>query len=97
MNEFLSTILTVAEVLGALGVIFGLIFALFRWILRQNKQDEEIEKIKSEDIKQLKEENTLICYGLSACLDGLEQLGANHTVPKVKSMLNKHLNVQAHK
>ena len=97
MDGILSTILTVAEVLGALGVICGLLFALFRWILKQNKQDEEIEKIKSEDIKQLKEENTLICYGLSACLDGLEQLGANHTVPKVKSMLNKHLNVQAQK
>lgn len=89
MNEFLSTILTIAEVIGALGVIFGLIFAIYRWVQKQNKQDD--------DIKQLKEENTLICYALSACLDGLGQLGANHTVPKAKDKLDKYLNVQAHK
>lgn len=89
MNEIIKMILTAAEFIGAVGVIGGLAVALIRWILKQGKQDV--------DIKQLKEENTLICYALSACLDGLEQLGANHTVPKARDKLDKYLNVQAHK
>lgn len=78
-----------AEFLSAVTVILGVIFACYRWYLKQNKQND--------DIKSIKEENTLICYALQACLDGLEQLGANHTVPKAKEKLEKHLNISAHK
>lgn len=84
-----ETIVTTAAVITALGVIFGAIFAVYRWYLKQEKQDKDIAKIK--------EENTLICYALSACLDGLQQLGANHTVPVAKDKLDKYLNQQAHK
>ena len=47
-------------------------------------------------IQRIKDENCLICFGLSACLDGLQQLGANHTVPVAKDKLDKYLNQQAH-
>ena len=77
-----------ASLIGAVGVIFGAIFAVYRWYLRQNNDTAEINR--------LKKENTLICYALSACLDGLIQLGANHTVPKAKDKLDKYLNQQAH-
>ncbi|MBQ8209909.1 MAG: branched-chain amino acid ABC transporter permease [Clostridia bacterium] len=80
---------TVAELISAVSIVFGVIFACYRWYLKQNKQNEEI--------RAMKEENTLICYALQACLDGLEQLGANHTVPKAKEKLEKHLNVSAHR
>lgn len=33
----------------------------------------------------------------SACLDGLQRLGANNSVPLAKNKLDKHLNQQAHK
>ncbi len=89
MTEIADLIIKLAAVVGAVGVIGGVIFAVYRWIIKQNRQDT--------DIKQLKEENTLICYALSACLDGLEQLGANHTVPKAKAELEKYLNKAAHK
>lgn len=79
----------VAEIISAITIIFGVIFACYRWYLKQKKQDA--------DIKAIKEENTLICYALRACLDGLEQLGANHTVPVAKEKLEKHLNILAHK
>lgn len=84
-----QTIILIAEVLTAIVVIFGGIFAVYKWYLKQNKQDADIAKIK--------EENTLICFALSACLDGLSQLGANHTVPVAKEKLDKYLNQQAHK
>ncbi len=78
-----------AELLSAVAVIGGVVFACYRWFLKQKKQDE--------DIKQIKEENTLICFGLQACLDGLQQLGANHSVTTAKEKLEKHLNQWAHK
>ena len=80
--------LHLAEYLTAAAVIGGAVVGLIKWILRQNKQDEEIESMK--------EEQTLICYALKACLDGLEQLGANHTVPLAKDKLDKYLNQKAH-
>lgn len=84
-----DTIIAIAAVITALGVIFGAIFAVYKWYLKQNKQDE--------DIKRIKEEDTLIVFALSACLDGLQQLGANHTVPVAKDKLDKYINQQAHK
>ena len=84
-----TAIITVAGIISALGVIIAVFCKLHKWFLKQEKQDEEI--------KQIKEEDTLICYALSACLDGLMQLGANHTVPDAKEKLDKFLNKQAHK
>jgi len=87
--ELIEAIKTIAGIITALGVIFGVVFAIYRFVLRQKQQDEEI--------KAIKEENALICYALRACLDGLQQLGANHTVPDAKERLEKHLNIVAHK
>ena len=84
-----DAIITIAAVIGALGVIFGVVFAVYRWYLKQEKQDKDITRIKEED--------TLIVFALSACLDGLQQLGANHTVPIAKDKLDKYINQQAHK
>ena len=81
-------IIYAASVITALGVIIGLLLSIFKWLQRQKQQDDDIDNIKKE--------NTLICYALMACLDGLEQLGANHTVPKAKEKLNRHLNLEAH-
>lgn len=84
-----DTIITIAAVIGALSVIFGVVFAVYRWYLKQEKQDK--------DIAHIKEEDTLIVLALSACLDGLQQLGANHTVPIAKDKLDKYINQRAHK
>ena len=85
----IQTVITVVSALSSVGVVVGAILACHKWFLKQEKQDEDIAKMK--------EENCLICYGLEACLDGLEQLGANHSVPVAKDKLNKSLNQQAHK
>ncbi len=87
--EHLEMLIKGIEALMAVIALFGVIFAAYRWFLRQKKQDD--------DIQQIKVEQTLLVYALSACLDGLEQLGANHTVPKAKDKLEKYINQQAHK
>lgn len=85
----IQSIITLASVLAASAAILGYVLKAHKWYLKQEKQDEEIANMKLE--------NTLICFALSACLDGLMQLGANHTVPIAKEKLDKHLNQQAHK
>ena len=83
-----NTIIVTASVITALVVIFSAIFAVYKWYLKQEKQDK--------DIKSIKTENGVICYGLLACLDGLKQLGANGNVTDAYNKLEKHINNQAH-
>lgn len=84
-----STIITIASVITALGVIFGVIFAVYRWYLKQEKQDEDIEAIK--------EEQTLLTYGVLACLKGLKEQGCDGPVTTAIDQIEKHINKQAHK
>ncbi|NCC06706.1 MAG: branched-chain amino acid ABC transporter permease [Clostridia bacterium] len=84
-----DTILTIAAVIGALGVIFGVIFAVYRWYLKQNKQDE--------DIKSMKDEQCLLTYGVLACLKGLAEQGCDGPVKEAINKIEKHMNQQAHK
>lgn len=90
-EEMLKTadiIITAATVMGAGITILGVIFAAYRWYMK-------MEHIGSE-ISHIKDENAVLCFALSACLDGLVQLGANHNVPVARDKLDKHLNKQAH-
>ena len=79
----------VAELFTAAAVVFGAIFAAYRWVLKQNKQDDEI--------KSLKEEQTVICYGVLAALKGLREQGCNGPVTHAIDEMEKHLNKKAHK
>ena len=89
MGVLSDFIISLAALIAAVVAIFGVVFSMHKWFMKQEKQDV--------DIKQLKEENTLIVYALSACLDGLQQLGANHMVTDAKNRLDKYINQQAHK
>lgn len=94
-----QTIITAGAVVSALGLLLGIILKIHKWYLKQSNQDKQIAELKQHheaDVHRLKEENCLVCYALSACLDGLQQLGANHTVPIAKEKLDKYLNQQAH-
>lgn len=65
----------------------------------KKEYDERISKLEkhhNDDMRRVNTENCLICFALSACLDGLQQLGANHNVSDAKEKLDKYLNQQAH-
>ena len=81
-------LLILAEILGAGAVVFGAIFAVHKWVLKQNAQDVEI--------KALKEEQTIICYGVLAALKGLKEQGCNGPVTEAINEMEKHLNKKAH-
>lgn len=81
-------IIAAASLLTAVTAIFSVIFAVYRWYLKQNRQDEEIEKMKSEQC--------LLTYGILACLKGLKEQGCNGPVTEAIDKIEKHINKQAH-
>ena len=84
-----ETIITIASVITAIGVVFGVIFAVYRWYLKQEKQDT--------DIKAIKEEQFLLTQGVLACLKGLKEQGCDGPVTTAIKQLETHINKQAHK
>lgn len=88
MSEVISIIAQASAAVTAFAALAGVVVTAVRWFDRQKKQDEEINKIKRE--------NMLIVYALSACLDGLTQLGANHSVTSAKEKLDRYIIEQAH-
>lgn len=80
---------TLAATITALGVVFGAIFAVHKWFLKQEKQDK--------DIKSIKEEQTVLTQGILACLKGLHEQGCNGPVTAAIEQIETHLNKQAHK
>ena len=83
-----NTLTTLAEVLTALGVIGGVVLWCIKVIQRSKRQHEEL--------KAIRKEQTLICYGLLACLKGLKEQGSNGPVTEAMDRLEEHLNQAAH-
>lgn len=80
---------TLAATITALGVVFGAIFAVHKWFLKQEQQDA--------DIKAIKDEQTVLVHGVLACLMGLKEQGCNGPVTDAIHAIEKHINKQAHK
>ena len=94
-----QTVIMTAALLTAAGTIFAYISKGHRWFSKPEKLETEIKTLREKhenDMAESNEERQLICFALSACLDGLQQLGCNHTVTEAKNMMEKHLNKKAH-
>lgn len=82
-----------------------------RWIDKQDKQSTDIDELRQQhntdvkalkeelagDMKSINEEQTLLTYGILACLKGLKEQGCNGPVTEAIDKIEKHLNIQAHK
>lgn len=84
-----ASIIGFAGLLAAVIAIGRILATIYEFIRRQNEQDAEITDIKTEQ--------RILTEGLLATLDGLEQLGCNHSVPTAKRKIEEHLNNVAHK
>ena len=83
-----DTVIRAASLLAALGALGGVVVWCIRVVERQKHQDKEIATIRREQ--------TLICYGVLACLKGLKEQGCNGPVSAALDKLEKHLNQIAH-
>ena len=89
MNQLVEVIIIIASVITALGTIIACFTTIHKWILRQNKQDE--------DIKSIKEEQKVLTTGVLACLKGLKEQGCDGPVTEAIISIEDHLNKEAHK
>ena len=83
-----DTIIKFAAVLAALGGIGGVVVWCVKFVQRNDRQDKELDAIRKEQ--------TVICYGILACLKGLKEQGCNGPVTAALDKLEKHLNQAAH-
>lgn len=82
-------IMTISSIITALGVILGVVLGVYRFYIRNTKQDE--------DIKEIKKEQKILTKGVLACLKGLEEQGCDGPVTTAIQDIEEHLNKQAHK
>lgn len=83
-----DTIIRCAAVLTALGVIGGAVAYIIRLVQRDKRQTAAI--------REMREEQTIICYGLRGALQGLIEQGCNGPCKDALAKLDKHLNQAAH-
>lgn len=84
-----QTLISIGGAITGLGIIGGVIAWAIRFVDKQKAQDKEI--------KAIKEEQTILVYGMLACLKGLSEQGCNGPVTHAIDKLEKHLNQEAHK
>ena len=94
-----TVIITAAAVLGAGATILRYYNKAYNLVQHQAEQDAKISKVKElheEDVKAIKTEQTLITYGVLACLKGLREQGCNGAVTDAIDKFEKFLNQAAH-
>lgn len=91
----LQSVVTAAAVIGAAVAIVTYFSKVVRWVDKQTQQDCELREIKKhheEDVASIKEEQTLLVYGILACLKGLGEQGCNGPVTEAILKYEKYLN-----
>lgn len=94
-----QTLITVSAVLAAIIAIVTVFAKGVRWVDRQKQQDGDIKALRAThvaDMDSVKQEQTLIIYGLLACLKGLNAQGCNGPVSEAINKIEEHLNQKAH-
>lgn len=90
MNIILSwqSLIGAAAIVGAFVALVSYLRKIFGWFEKQEVQDKEI--------KEIKEEQTILTEGILACLKGLREQGCDGEVTKAISKIETHLNKKAH-
>lgn len=92
-------VITAFAVVGAVVGLVTYFSKVVRWVDKQNQQDVAIQKLAKhheEDMASIKEEQTLLMYGVLACLKGLKEQGCNGPVTEAIAKYEKYLNQKAH-
>lgn len=105
-----QSLITAGAVLSTVAAFVTLGWKLFQWIdsVKELKQEvselkdrldsdiEAVKKMHNSDRDSIQEEQTLIVYGLLACLKGLKEQGCDGPVSEAIDRIEKHINKKAH-
>ena len=83
-----QSVVAAAGIIGAFVALVTYLRKLFGWFEKQEMQENEI--------KEIREEQTLLTYGILACLRGLKEQGCNGPVTEAIAKIEKHINEKAH-
>ena len=106
----METIKAASALVGIICSAIGMLFAAYKWYLKQNALKGEVDELRREhdgkidalrhehaqDIKKIEEEACLHTYGILACLKGLQEKGCNGPVTEAIARYEKYLNKRAH-
>lgn len=95
-----QSIITASAIVGAIVALVSYFSKVVRWVDKQSQQDNEIKAIRQhheDDVVSIKQEQTLLVYGILACLKGLSEQGCNGPVTEAINKYEKYLNEKAHK
>lgn len=95
-----QSIITASAIAGAIVALVSYFSKVVRWVDKQSLQDREIKEIRQhheDDVASIKQEQTLLVYGILACLKGLSEQGCNGPVTEAINKYEKYLNEKAHK
>ena len=84
----IQNLITASAILAAATALLASYNRAYNWYRKQAKQDE--------DIQDLKGEQSLLTYGVLACLKGLHEQGCNGPVTEAIDKIERHLNDAAH-
>ena len=105
-----NSLILLSGVLAAISAVAGYMAKAVRFVDRQKAQDAELAALKAQHDKDKKElytntekelaaiyeEQTLLTYGVLACLKGLQERGCNGPVTAAVDKIEKHINEKAH-
>jgi hypothetical protein len=94
-----NVIITAAAVLGAGATIMRYYNKAYNLVQHQAEQDAKIAELKKQheaDAQAVRAEQTLITYGVLACLKGLREQGCDGAVTDAIDKFEKFLNQAAH-
>lgn len=105
-----QTVITAGAVLTAVLLLVKNFAGGVRWFDKQEKQSTDIEALRAKHDKEMEEmrkavsrelrgifdEQTLLTYGVLACLKGLQEKGCNGPVTEAINKIEKYLNNKAH-
>lgn len=105
-----QTVITAVSVMTAVILLVSRFAKGVRWFDRQEQQTTDIEAMKrrheadmaalkaavAEDMRGINEEQTLLTYGVLACLKGLKEQGCNGPVAEAINKIEKYINQRAH-
>lgn len=78
-----NTVISCAQLIASIGAIIGII----RWGVKYVDHDKKLD----ERMDSLQETQTVILYGVSACLKGMKEQGCDGPVEEALKRLESHL------